>query len=69
MKISLIAITLATGIATIDVTPASAGGSYGRSYAFEYCYYYRTRALCAKTRQRKQLMWAKYRACLKEWGG
>jgi hypothetical protein len=42
---------------------------FGRSYAYDYCYYYKTRALGAKNRERKKLMWAKYRACLKEYGG
>ena len=71
MKAILIAVTIAAGFATIAVTSANAGagGGFGRSYAYDYCYYYKTRALGAKSPERKNLMWAKYRTCLKEYGG
>ncbi len=65
----LTATVIAAGFATITATTAQAGNGYGRSYAYDYCFYYKSRALGAKSRERKQVMWARYRACLREYGG
>ncbi|MGI9513421.1 MAG: hypothetical protein ACR2OL_11005 [Anderseniella sp.] len=68
MKSLLIAAIIATGFATVGTATANAGGSGGKSYAYEYCHYYKARALGAHGFERKQYMWAKYRACLREYG-
>ena len=69
MKTILTAIVIAAGFATVTATTADAASGYGRSYAYDYCFYYKSRALGAKSRERKQVMWARYRACLREYGG
>lgn len=66
MKSLLIAAVIASGFATIGTQTANAGGN--QSYAYQYCYYYKARALGAHSLERKDYMWAKYRACLREYG-
>ena len=66
MKTSLIALALATGLIASVPTPAESRG--GASYAQQYCYYYKQRALGTKSRARKDQLWAQYRACLREYG-
>ena len=69
MKAILTAIVFAAGFATVATTTAQASSGYGRSYAYDYCFFYKSRALGARSQERKQLMWARYRACLREYGG
>lgn len=68
MKAIVIAAIIATGFAAAGSQTASAfGGSH--SYAYQYCQYYKIRALGADSAYRADRMWAKYYACLKEYGG
>jgi hypothetical protein len=70
MKITAFAIATiiaAAGFATLGTGTANAGGK--NSYAYQYCHYYKARALGAENPYRKDRMWAMYRACLKEYGG
>ena len=67
MKSLLIAAIIASGFATVGAVTANAGGG-NKSYAYEYCHYYKARALGAYSLERKDYMWAKYRACLREYG-
>ena len=66
MKSLLIAAVVAAGFATIGTQTANAGGN--KSYAYQYCHYYKARALGAHDLDRKDYLWAKYRACLREYG-
>ncbi len=67
MKSLLIAAIIASGFATVGTVTANAGGG-SKSYAYQYCHYYKARALGAHSHERSQYMWAKYRACLREYG-
>ena len=66
MKSLLIAAIIASGFATVGTVTANANGN--KSYAYQYCHYYKARALGAHSLERKDYMWAKYRACLREYG-
>ena len=65
MKSLLIAAVIAAGFATVGTQTANAGN---KSYAYEYCQYYKMRALGAHSLDRKDHMWARYYACLREYG-
>ena len=39
----------AAGFATLGTQAANAGGGYKNSYAYQYCHYYKARALGART--------------------
>ncbi len=65
MKALLIAAIIAAGFAIVGTQTANAGN---KSYAYEYCQYYKIRALGAQDLDRKDYLWAKYRACLYEYG-
>jgi len=66
MKSLLIAAVVASSFAVIGTQTANSAGS--KSYAYQYCHYYKARALGAHSLERKDYMWAKYRACLREYG-
>jgi len=66
MKSLLIAAIIASGFATVGTVTANASGN--KSYAYQYCHYYKARALGSHSLERKDYMWAKYRACLREYG-
>ena len=66
MKSLLIAAVIASAFAIVGTQTANASGN--QSYAYQYCYYYKARALGADSLERKDYMWAKYRACLREYG-
>lgn len=68
MRALVIATIIAAGFATVGTQTATANG-YKNSYAYQYCHYYKSRALGADSPYRADLMWAKYYACLKEYGG
>jgi hypothetical protein len=66
MKSLLIAAVVATSFAAVGAQNANSAGNH--SYAYQYCHYYKARALGAHSLERKDYMWAKYRACLREYG-
>lgn len=67
MKAIVIAAIVATGFAAVGTQTTSAYGG-NKSYAYQYCHYYKARALGADSHYRSQRMWAKYYACLREYG-
>jgi len=67
MRAIIIASIIASSFAGLGVQTANANGG-NKSYAYQYCHYYKARALGAESLYRKDLMWAKYYACLKEYG-
>lgn len=69
MRAIVIAAIVAAGFATAGTQAANAGGGYKNSYAYQYCHYYKARALGTEDPYRADRMWAKYYACLKEYGG
>jgi hypothetical protein len=67
MRAIIIASIVAASFASIGTQAANASGN--KSYAYQYCHYYKARALGAESLHRKDLMWAKYYACLEEYSG
>lgn len=65
MKTFLIAAIIATSFAGLGAHSANAGN---KSYAYQYCQYYKIRALGAHDLDRKDYLWSKYYACLSEYG-
>lgn len=66
MKTLLIATMIASSFAALAATDANARS---RSYAYTYCEYYKIRAQGAHDLDRKDNLYSKYYACLKEFGG
>ena len=66
MKILLVATMIATSFATLAADSASARN---KSYAYTYCEYYKIRAQGSHDLDRKDYLYSKYYACLKEYGG
>ena len=68
MKAIIIAAIVASGFAIVGTQTANAGGG-NKSYAYQYCQFYKSRALGAHDPDRKDRMWARYYACLDEYSG
>ena len=66
MKTLIAIAVIAAGFAIIGAAKAQAMGY--KSYAYQYCYYYKARALGARSHARSRIMWARYYACLREYG-
>ena len=66
MKSLLMAAVMIGGFSATGTQTVEAGGN--KSYAYQYCHYYKARALGAHDLDRKDYLWAKYRACLREYG-
>lgn len=66
--LTLCSLLVAGGIfSQLNTNPASAAGAssdYGRTV----CQYLKTKAMRAKTEDRKAALWAEYKRCLKERG-
>ncbi len=64
MKTIITAAIIAAGIAGISASSAQAGGAHGYNNELNsVCYYYKTRAMGARTQEMRDLMWVAYYEC------
>ena len=67
MKNSVIAgLAIATTLALMASSVSA--GNRERNPGYDYCSFYKTRAMGTKDKRAKERYWAQYRACLREWG-